>query len=72
MAKTNMDVDFIDESNQADQDKAHTNRRAEIAHKLAVVMMFDRHGHKIREGQKNASTDTQKATRRKGALNGSA
>ena len=79
MAKTNMDVDFLDNDeagniqatpdNKADHDK---HKRAEVAHKLAVVLMFDRKAHNIREERKNASTDTQKPLRRKGALNGNA
>ncbi|EJY3122538.1 hypothetical protein OGA32_000120 [Salmonella enterica] len=71
MAQSNMNVDFIDDDKLEEHDaeeQKHKNKRAELAHKLAIVLLFDRHADKIKQAKQKAKKDSIK---RKGALNGS-
>ncbi|MBG0579359.1 MULTISPECIES: hypothetical protein [Enterobacter cloacae complex] len=73
MAKTNKNVDFIDNDEQGNivtnKDQHHKNKRAELAHKLAVVLLFDQKAKHL-ENEKKKAKPIKRISAKKGALEG--
>ena len=69
MAKTNMNVDFTDDLTEQDTDEAQKHKRAHVAHKLAVVLLFDQKAKHL-EDEKKKAKPIKRISAKKGALEG--
>ncbi|XGI80682.1 hypothetical protein ACED16_02620 [Enterobacter hormaechei] len=73
MPKSNMDVDFYDENITDDKTKSdneYKNKRAKLAHQLAVVLLFDQKAKHLEEQKKQSKPIKRVVSAKKGALEG--